>query len=127
MSESNPRDTGHPAAGSSVLQMNPQTLTELDGACADLIAALAAAQGRAAALGALTTWGLGEADPALRTAHALVTIFREKASGGPDSAHSVLGAYLASTEQLRGLFAAVATALPQVDEEFAQQVRQVDS
>ncbi|WP_157172063.1 hypothetical protein [Nocardia higoensis] len=129
MNESNPRDTppGQTAVGAAVLQLNPQALIELDSACSELAAALVDAQGRAAALGALTTWGLGEDDPALRTARALVNIFREKASGGPGSAHSVLGRHLASTEELRGLFATVATALPQVDEEFAQEVRQIDS
>lgn len=110
-----------------VLNVDPHALAELDRACGELAAALTDAQDRAAALGALTTWGLGENDPALRTAQALVSIFREKASGGPRNAHSVLGEYLASAEELRALFATVATALPQVDEEFAQQVGQLGS
>jgi len=107
--------------------MNPRALAELDSACTDLIEALATAQDRAHALSTLATWGLGEAEPSLRAAQALVRIFREKAAGGPGDAHSALGDHLAEAAELRGLLNAVATALPQADETFAQQFGQLDT
>ncbi|WP_157101198.1 hypothetical protein [Nocardia shimofusensis] len=119
-----PSGTG---TGAPELHVDPRALAELDRACGELAAALIQAQDRAAALGELTTWGLGESDPALRTAHALVNIFREKAAGGPGDAHSALGEYLTETEELRTLLATVATVLPQVDEQFAQRLGQLDS
>lgn len=128
MSTPNPSGTTSDDAGTAAtaLSIAPQALAELDSACAELAAALAEAQDRAAALGTLTTWGLGENDPALHTARELVRIFREKASGGPGDAHTALAEYRSAIDGLRTLFGRVATTLPQVDEVTAQQLGQLD-
>ncbi|MBF6209815.1 hypothetical protein IU433_04355 [Nocardia puris] len=113
-------------AGALRLRMEPAAFLALDRACADVIDRLTEARTAAESLAAHSPWGLGEDNPRLWTASALVRIFREKAAGGPNNAATTLDAYRTTAEQLRTLLTTARDHLLRTDAEFARAFRELD-
>ncbi|UGT54175.1 hypothetical protein [Nocardia asteroides] len=72
-------------------------------------------------------WGLGEDDPRLVSAAALVARFRAKACGGGNSVDAVLAAHARVVAELRLALLRALEEFALVDEEWADRQRSVDS
>lgn len=112
-------------SGALRVRMEPQVFLELDKACEDLILELSLAQNDARAIGERASWGLGEVNPRLSSALELVTLFREKAFGGPNNAYDTLADYITVARDLQSLLATIRDTYERTDEDFARRLREI--
>ncbi|WP_405160989.1 hypothetical protein OG203_32095 [Nocardia sp. NBC_01499] len=112
--------------GALKVRMDPQGFVDIDKACQDLIDSLVGVQTDARALGEQSYWGLGEANPRLSSAIELVTMFREKAFGGPNNAYDTLTDYIAVAQEIQAMFAAIRDTYVRTDAAFAAKLRELN-
>ncbi|MET8652632.1 hypothetical protein [Nocardia aurea] len=112
-------------SGALTVRMEPQTFLELDRACEELILELSLARNDARALGERTSWGLGETNARLSSARELVTLFREQAFGGADSAYDTLAEYIEVATEIRSLLTTIRETYERTDEDFARRIREI--
>ncbi|MET7768841.1 hypothetical protein [Nocardia sp. NPDC005366] len=112
-------------SGALTVRMEPQAFLDLDKACEDLILDLSLAQNDARALGERATWGLGEDVARLSSARELVTLFKEKAFGGPNNAYDTLADYIAVARDIQSLLTTIRETYERTDEDFARRLREI--
>jgi hypothetical protein len=111
--------------GALQVRMDPQGFVDIDKACQELIDSLVAVQTDARELGERQYWGLGEDNARLTSAVELVTLFREKAVGGPNNAFDTLTDYIAVAQEIQALFQAIRDTFVRTDAGFAAKLREI--
>lgn len=112
-------------SGALKVRMDPQGFVDIDKACQDLIDSVVAVQTDARELGERSYWGLGEANPRLSSAIELVTLFREKAFGGPNNAFDTITDYIAVAQEIQAMFTAIRDTYVRTDAGFAAKLREL--
>ncbi|WP_141717847.1 hypothetical protein [Nocardia altamirensis] len=111
--------------GALQVRMEPQGFVDIDKACQELIDSLVAVQTDARELGERQHWGLGEDNGRLTSAVELVTLFREKAAGGPNNAFDTLTEYITVAQEIQTLFQAIRDTFVRTDAGFAAKLREL--
>ncbi|WP_278262770.1 hypothetical protein [Nocardia sp. AG03] len=106
--------------------VRPTEFAGIDRACTEFLRVLARVGALAAEIGDQECWGLGESDPRLLSAPALVARLRAKADGPGNSVGAVLASHARLVDDLRRSHGTALDRLAHVDEEWGARLRAVE-
>ncbi len=110
-----------------VVAVDPAVFAGFDRGCAEFLEAIEVIRGLARRIAEQEYWGLGEDDPRLFSAAALVARLRAKARGGGNSVDAVLAAHARVVAGLRMTLRRAVEEFALVDEKWADRQGAVDS
>lgn len=110
-----------------VVAVEPAVFAGFDRGCAEFLETIEVIRGLAGRIAEQQYWGLGEDDPRLFSAAALVARLRAKARGGGNSVDAVLAAHARVVAGLRMTLRRAVEEFALVDEKWADRQGAVDS
>ncbi|MEV0077486.1 hypothetical protein AB0H58_13855 [Nocardia neocaledoniensis] len=110
-----------------VVAVDPAVFAGFDRGCAEFLETIEVIRGLAGRIAEQQYWGLGEDDPRLFSAAALVARLRAKARGGGNSVDAVLAAHARVVAGLRMTLRRAVEEFALVDGKWADRQRAVDS